>query len=122
FSNGQIPLNGIIAYYPFDGNILDSSGNNLHGNLVGSQLLSANDRHGVPNACYYFDGTNYVSVTDTSQLNFDSHEGFSVSFWMRTNVSGSLIYGLIGKHVPDGLSLSDRKGWIMVLYNDYLRT
>jgi len=48
---------GIVAYYPFNGNENDESGNNLHLTTVGSPTLST-DRFGNNDRSYYFDGLN----------------------------------------------------------------
>ena len=45
---------GLVAYYPFNGDAKDESGNGHHGDLKGA--ISAPDRHGNLNAAYAFDG------------------------------------------------------------------
>jgi Concanavalin A-like lectin/glucanases superfamily/Secretion system C-terminal sorting domain len=44
----------LVAYYPFNGNADDQSGNDNHGTENGASLTT--DRFGNPNAAYYFDG------------------------------------------------------------------
>ena len=39
------PLNGIIGWWPFDGNASDMSGNAIHGTVHGATLAS--DRNGL---------------------------------------------------------------------------
>ena len=46
--------NGLVAYYPFDGNANDASGNGNNGTVLGAALT--NDRLGNPNSAYQFDG------------------------------------------------------------------
>ena len=41
--------NGLVAFYPFDGNASDMSGNGHHGEMKGGAF--AEDRHGNPSAC-----------------------------------------------------------------------
>ena len=48
--------NGLVAWYPFDGNASDMSGNDKHGTVHGATL--AIDRHGQINKAYSFDGVN----------------------------------------------------------------
>ena len=48
----QIPTNGLVAYYPFSGNVGDSSGNNYHGTTYNVTLVS--DRFGNSNSAYKF--------------------------------------------------------------------
>ena len=52
-SNSLVTL-GLLAYYPFNGNALDASGNNNDGVVAGATLT--NDRFGASNAAYHFSG------------------------------------------------------------------
>ena len=45
---------GLVAYYPFNGNANDESGNGHHGTVMGATLTS--DRFGRPNKAYHFNG------------------------------------------------------------------
>lgn len=45
---------GLVAYYPFNGNADDESGNGNSGSITGAQL--AVDRFGTPNRCLFFAG------------------------------------------------------------------
>ena len=45
---------GLIAYYPFNGNANDESGNGLDGTVNGASLTL--DRHGNANSAFDFDG------------------------------------------------------------------
>jgi hypothetical protein len=47
---------GLVAYYPFNGNASDQSGNGNHGVVDGATLTS--DRFGNENSAYRFDGIN----------------------------------------------------------------
>ncbi len=58
-----IPTEGLVAYYPFNGNANDESGNGHHGTVYGAWLT--NDRFGNANSAYSFDGNNdYIDVGD----------------------------------------------------------
>jgi hypothetical protein len=46
---------GLVAYYPFNGNANDESGNGHNGTIYGSTLTA--DRMGNPNSAFYFNGT-----------------------------------------------------------------
>ena len=46
--------NGLVAYYPFNGNAKDESGNGHDGDVKGATLSA--DRHGVTSSAYSFDG------------------------------------------------------------------
>jgi hypothetical protein len=56
---------GLVAYYPFDGNASDQSGHGYDGTVYGATLTS--DRFGTPGSAYLFDGADdYISVGYTS--------------------------------------------------------
>jgi hypothetical protein len=54
--------NGLVAYYPFNGNANDASGNGNNGTIYGGASLVP-DRFGNPNSAYYFDGVSgYIDI------------------------------------------------------------
>jgi len=54
--------NGLVAYYPFNGNANDASGNGNNGTIYGGVVL-ASDRFGNPNSAYAFNGVNgYIDI------------------------------------------------------------
>lgn len=69
----------LIAYYPFNGNANDESGNQNNGTVFQAQLV--NDRNGVSNSAYSFDGINdYIEVANNSSLNFQ--KSITADFWI----------------------------------------
>jgi hypothetical protein len=52
----QMPADSLKAYYPFNGNANDESGNENHGTVIGATLTT--DRFGNENSAYLFDGLN----------------------------------------------------------------
>ena len=76
---GSDLLDGLVGYWPFDGDAKDYSGNRNHGATHGVSLT--NDRHGNGSSAYYFGGSDYISVAANSQLN--TIVDFSVSFWVK---------------------------------------
>jgi gliding motility-associated-like protein len=57
----QIPTNGLVAKYLFNGNANDVSGNKNDGTVYGPELTF--DRCSNPNSAYYFNGINqYISL------------------------------------------------------------
>ena len=86
-SFGQNSLQtGLVAWYPFDGNASDMSGNGNHGTVNGASLST--DRHGLANKAYQFDGVDdYIS--GSNWLN-GINEG-SYSLWFKKLGNGILI-------------------------------
>ena len=57
-----VPSNGLVGYWPFNGNANDQSGNGNNGVVNGVSLTT--DRFGNTNSAYSFDGnSNYITVT-----------------------------------------------------------
>lgn len=69
FTTNSIDLNaGLMAYYPFTGNALDSSGNGNNATFNNATLTT--DRFGNEGGAYLFNGTsNYMIVPNSSTLN-----------------------------------------------------
>ena len=80
----QINLkSGLVAYYPFDGDVKDYSGNNNNGTIVGAPTLVA-DRWGNPGKCYNFNGTfDHVWVKHDSTI--QPKTAVSVSAWVNAD-------------------------------------
>src|SRR4051794_3817806 len=73
--------NGLVAYYPFNGNANDASGNGRNGTVHGATLAA--DRFGNTNAAYSFNGTSAYITTPLTNAMFSGD--FTASVWF--NVS-----------------------------------
>jgi len=89
----------LVAYYPFNGNANDESGNEHHGIVMGATLIS--DRFGIANSAYYFDGIdNEVLMGYHSSL--DILGDITICAWFKTETPqwGSLVSNF-DQHGPD---------------------
>ena len=69
---------GLVAYYPFDGNARDASGNGNHGTVEGAALTS--DRFGRADDAYVFDGRDEcIRVSSSDALNIRSQ--ITIACW-----------------------------------------
>lgn len=85
----QSQTNGLIAWYPFNGNANDESGNGNHGAVSGAVLTY--DRNGNPNSAYDFNGASYVVVNNSASL-MTITNAITISAWFNTinpHVNGS---------------------------------
>lgn len=96
-TSGGLPTEGLIAYYPFNGNANDESGNGYHGIVKGATLTT--DRFGNANKAYSFtNNVNYIQVNNFPLLN----RVFTYCAWIKPSpsnlVSGQNFgcYGTIG--------------------------
>ncbi len=91
----QIPTNGLIAYWPFNGNANDESGNGNDGIVHGASLTS--DRFDCNSgSAYYFDGIDdYIEIGTLPDL-VDNLGSFSFSFWIKSGSDVSQWSSIIG--------------------------
>ncbi|MEO5333048.1 MAG: fibronectin type III domain-containing protein [Magnetococcus sp. YQC-5] len=77
-----IPVEGLVGYWPFNGNANDESGNGNHGTVYRATL--APDRFGQANKAYQFNGVdNYINITSNKSLNPTNQ--LTISFWIKIN-------------------------------------
>ena len=77
----QVNLNqGLVAYYPFNGNANDASGNN--NNPVFNNATLTTDRFGIPNSAYSFNGIdNYMHIPNSPSINTSNQ--ISICAWVK---------------------------------------
>ena len=105
-----IPTSGLVAYYPFNNNANDESGNGNNGTLVGA--VAGNDRFNNANKAMYFGGLGQrIEVADTPA--FDFTYSMAVSVWIYQKSATSLGCRIIEK-ATSGLSQTD--GYLLDTY------
>ena len=72
--------NGLVAYYPFNGNANDESGQNKNGAISGAGVIFTQDRFSASNNSLSINGNGFVSVSPTP---FSVGGDFTVSVWAR---------------------------------------
>ena len=98
-----VPANGLVGWWPFNGNANDESGYGNNGTVNGASLTS--DRNGVVNQAYSFDGYNdFISINDNQTLNVSN---VTVSAWYNAVDYGSAQQGFQG-HI---VSKRESSGW-----------
>jgi len=90
-ATGPVPSQGLVAYYPFDGNAVDSSGNGYNGKIYNATL--AQNRFGVNNNAYNFDGLgDAIDFGNILNEVFCAPVAkFSVSGWALVRTNGSSV-------------------------------
>jgi hypothetical protein len=81
---------GLVAYYPFNGNVLDASGNGNSGVIQGEMTIRE-DRFGVPNSAYTFNGRGYIEVIQGSSFNFQDSD-MTISLWVCPAFGGFTLF------------------------------
>ena len=82
-----VPTNGLVGWWPFNGNANDESGNGNNGTVNGATLTM--DRFGNSNRAYSFNGINNdIVVNNNSALNLNTQ--LTISAWFAIDTSTSL--------------------------------
>jgi len=94
---------GLVAYYPFNGNTKDESGNGNDGEIEGANLVF--DRKGKSNSAYRFDGNDSIVVADDEKLR---NPYLTISVWLKCNEGDDSIFiSKIDSVRPDDLNKPD---------------
>lgn len=98
---------GLVAYYPFDGNANDASGNGNHGTISGGVTLTT-DRFGNPNSAYHFDGINgIIEVPDAPIL--DVRVAITLAAWVYPEVNSGVGLPIVLKYRSQ---IGERAYWL----------
>ena len=88
----NIPTNGLVAYYPFNGNANDASGNNLHAQVLNAAL--SQDRFNSQNNSYFFDistWNNWINIPYNPSFNSSQ---ITVAVWVKRTSNGNTNNGM----------------------------
>jgi hypothetical protein len=88
FTATIIPTSGLVAYYPFNDNANDESGNGLHG-IVRNNVQLTSDRNENTNSAYYFSGgySDWIEVPHNSNLNLGPN--YTITAWVYKQTGSS---------------------------------
>jgi hypothetical protein len=80
--NAQIPTEGLVGYWPFNGNANDATCNGNDGIVNGVALVE--DRFGNPNCAYSFDGLDdYIEVLHDDIISTVGKNNFTFTVWAK---------------------------------------
>jgi hypothetical protein len=118
-----VPSNGLVGYWPFNGDANDVSVNGNSGTNNGATLTT--DRFGNANSAYIFNGSgSYINIPNSTALQFSG--GITFSVWFNaTNISVGAVNStsyLMSKG-SDGLATSwisflDTSAITLLIYNN----
>ncbi len=103
-----VPTNGLVGWWPFNGNPNDESGNGNNATNNGATLT--NDRFSNPNSAYSFDGIDdFLSLASGAGSQLNIVGDISCSFWLNTSQTTPFGVITIGDNVGvDGGFLVDQ--------------
>jgi hypothetical protein len=92
-TSGMGTASGLVAYYPFNGDASDASGNGNNGTVI--DATPTTDRFGIVNRTYGFNGSSsYISILNSPSLQIDGD--ITVCAWVKTSNAQSK--GVIEKY------------------------
>lgn len=80
----SIPMEGLVAYYPFNGNANDESGNGNNGTVYGATPTT--DRLGNENNAYSFDGVDDFIDLSSHVSNFIGWNTGTITGWFKKSI------------------------------------
>ena len=109
-----LPTNGLMGWYPFNGNAYDESGNENHGTVNGSVL--SDDANAIQNSnSYAFDGQDdFISIGNSSSLNPSG--ALTFSSWFNLDDLSNNNNTIIGRNTNN--SSADGYGYNFGILND----
>ena len=87
-----VSTNGLVGYWPFNGNANDESGNGNNGTVNGATLTT--DKNGISNRAYSFNNS-FINVANNQSLQFNNQ--ITVSLWVKTNTFPSPVSYFLSK-------------------------
>ncbi len=82
-----VPKNGLVGWWPFNGNANDESGNGNNGTVNGATLSA--DRDGKANSAYSFDGIDdFINFISNNMFMITSD--ITISCWAKPKISNSI--------------------------------
>lgn len=104
-----IPTSGLIAWYPFNGNALDESGNGHDLTVNGSTLTS--DRNGMADKAYTFSGSG-AHMNGGSDPAFEILGDRTISVWIRSGAILNDDQGIVG-YIGSSGALAGHAGYYL---------
>lgn len=93
---------GLVAYYPFNADINDESGNGNNGIATGGMFST--DKNGVSERAYRFSGSDYIKISNSLILS-SIEESFTISAWIYNEQDQAYI---VCKSAYNGLDMQFR--------------
>lgn len=91
----QVTVQGVnaLAHYPFDGNVLDASGNGRNGNAQG--LVPSADRLGRANRAFLFGGH---GASNMSVASLDLADEYTIAAFIRVDGFPGVAYAIVSRY------------------------
>jgi hypothetical protein len=113
-----LPTNGLVGWWPFNGDADDESGNGNNGTVDGATLTA--DRFGNAGKAFSFGGTDFITVLNSSSLNVGNH--LTINCWIKpyflsSQTSPQSIVRKGGSYTPSWTLNQEQGKYIMISNN-----
>ena len=102
-----VPTEGLVAYYPFNGNANDESGNENNGVVDGATLTT--DRFENNENAYNFDGLETFIILPNDFFNGTENGIYTISFWTKYFQENTTIFYKGGSWKESDISITSEK-------------
>ncbi len=99
---------GLVAYYPFNGDAKDASGNGNDGTVNGATLIE--DRFGKKESAYNFDGKSYIDLGSNIHDKF-----FTVAAWVKPSLITSGRHSIVSSRESNNSTGKINEGFVLAL-------
>ena len=115
----KIMPNGLVAYYPFNGNTVDDSRNDFDG-ASGNVSSYIDDRNGIDESAVVLDGvddyilTSFIEDEDEESSNYLGN-GATFAFWIYPTADNEAVERIISNYDGDGAfgTCAERSGFVI---------
>ncbi len=113
-----VPSNGLVGWWPFNGNANDESGNGNNGTVNGGTF--SNDRFNLPSCALSLDGASWI---DVGNLNLGQvNSSYTYANWFKTNAQGAPHRTMIADYNSSSGDDNVFACWHMLENNNLART
>ena len=91
-----VPTDGLVAYYPFNGNANDESGNGNNGTVNGATLTS--DKFDNNEKAYSFDGSETFITIPNDFFDGTENGTYTINFWTKYSETNTSIFNKGGSY------------------------
>ena len=103
-----LPSDGLVAWYPFNGNANDESGNGNDGEeadgIIRPYPRLANDRDGNPNSAYEFDDHGFMVLGELDENLGGLNSSVTINLYFKSNMDGVSTDGVLIHATPQGFN------------------
>jgi len=120
-NQNNYPTDGLVAYFPFDGNWEDTVTPNTIITTPENDPIFDEDRNGNQNSSIYFEGNSqYLNITLASQIISAPNHQTTIALWLKNDITEDLFRTLLAENDSEAIGVhtkSELPSRVFVNYN-----